>query len=248
MLKVLDLFSGIGGFSYGLEMAGGFETVAFCEIDKFAQKVLRKHWPTVPIYEDVRTLKGVDIGAVDVIAGGFPCQDISKAGSGAGLSGERSGLWDEMLRIIDELRPKWVIAENVCALRVNGLARVLQDLWKIGYDAEWHVIPAYGVGAEHRRERVWIIANPNGGGCEAPWITQSVAEMARSKAHQQLPPAEPGCVVGRAGRIPKPGVARIVDDVPDRMDRLAALGNTVVPQIPELLGRAINAFDALRRV
>lgn len=217
-----------------------FETVAFCEIDPFCRKVLTKHWPTVPIFEDVRKLKGEDVGDATVICGGFPCQDISKAGNGAGLEGARSGLWTEMLRLIDEIRPVWVIAENVCALRVNGLARVLQDLWTVGYDAEWHVIPACGVGAAHRRERVWIIANPNRGGRETPWLTEGVAEMARRESHQQLQTAEPSSVAGWAGRVSCPGMGRIVDDVPDRVDRLAALGNTVVPQIPELIGRAIG--------
>lgn len=240
MFKVLDLFSGIGGFSLGLERTGMFETVAFCEIDPFARRVLAKHWPDVPIFEDVRKLKGDDVGDVTVICGGFPCQDISKAGSGAGLKGGRSGLWAEMHRLIDEVRPEWVIAENVCALRVNGLARVLQDLWKIGYDAEWHVIPACGVGAEHRRDRVWVIANPNRGGCEAPWLTQSVAEMAKREAHKQLQAAESSGAFRWEGRVSCPGMGRIVDDVPDRVDRLTVLGNTVVPQIPELIGRAIG--------
>ncbi len=163
-MKVLDLFSGIGGFSIGLERAG-METVAFCEIDKKARMVLRKHWPSVPIYEDVKELNyerlKKDGISVDVICGGFPCQDISVAGKGAGLEGQRSGLWYEYHRIIKELTPKWVIIENVSALRSRGLDAVLRSLFEIGYDAEWHCIPASAVGAPHRRDRIWIIAYPN---------------------------------------------------------------------------------------
>ena len=140
MKQVLDLFSGIGGFSLGLERTGGFETAAFCEIDPYARAVLNKHWPEVPCYEDVRTLTadrlGADGIAVDVICGGFPCQDISTAGKGAGLAGERSGLWSEIARLVGELRPSYVIVENVSALLGRGLSRVLGDLSEIGYDAQ----------------------------------------------------------------------------------------------------------------
>lgn len=160
-LKVLDLFSGIGGFSLGLERTGGFETVAFCEIDPAARKVLNKHWPNVPVYEDVTQLKGEDVrGTVDVICGGFPCQDLSTAGRGAGLDGERSGLWFEFHRLIKEIRPNYAIIENVSALRSRGLDRVLRSLAEIGYDAEWHCIPSSAVGAPHERDRAWIVAYP----------------------------------------------------------------------------------------
>ena len=161
-LKVLDLFSGIGGFSLGLERTGGFETVAFCEIDKHAQKVLKKHWPKVPIFEDVIELKGKDLKDIDVICGGFPCQDISVAGKQKGLEGERSGLWTEFKRLIKEIKPRYAIIENVANLRSKGLNQVLKDLWEIGYASEWHLISASAVGAPHLRERIWIIAYPNG--------------------------------------------------------------------------------------
>lgn len=160
--KVLSLFAGIGGFDLGLERTGGFETVAFCEIDPFCQRVLKKHWPEVPCYDDVRTLTAERLAAdgiaVDVICGGFPCQDISTAGKGAGLAGERSGLWSEIARLVGELRPQFVIVENVSALLGRGLGTVLGDLAALGYDAEWHCIPASAVGAPHRRDRIWIIA------------------------------------------------------------------------------------------
>ena len=182
MLKVLDLFSGIGGFSLGLERTGGFETVAFCEIEPFPRKVLAKHWPKVPQYEDVRELtKDIldrDGISVDVITGGFPCQDISVAGEQAGIEeGTRSGLWSEIIRLVGELRPQYVIVENVANLlsgpsdkRGGWFGRILADLAECGYDAEWENIPASAVGASHRRERVWIVGYPKklvGNGCES---------------------------------------------------------------------------------
>ena len=158
-------------------------TVAFCECDPYCRRVLAKHWPDVPVYDDVRTLtaarlmadadinrlEGKDLanhwrdgvgtsGQIDLICGGFPCQDISVAGAGAGITGERSGLWSEYARIIGEVRPRYVIVENVAALLGRGLATVLGDLAALGFDAEWHCIPASAVGAPHRRDRVWIVA------------------------------------------------------------------------------------------
>jgi site-specific DNA-cytosine methylase len=169
-VRVLDLFAGIGGFTIGLERAG-FETAAFCEIDPYAQKVLRKNWPGVPIYDDVRTITAERLAAdgigVDVITGGFPCQDISVAGNQAGIQdGTRSGLWSECARLIGELRPRYAIFENVTNL-LNGergawFKRVLWDISALGYDAEWHCIPASAVGAPHRRDRVWVLGYRNG--------------------------------------------------------------------------------------
>jgi DNA (cytosine-5)-methyltransferase 1 len=165
-LRVLDLFSGIGGFSLGLERTGGFKTVAFCEIEPFPRRVLAKHWPEVPCYDDVRTLTAdrlrSDGIAVDVICGGFPCQDISVAGKQVGIGGERSGLWSEVARLAGELRPNFIIVENVAALLGNGMDRVLSDLAALGFDAEWHCIPAAALGASHVRDRVWLVAYPNG--------------------------------------------------------------------------------------
>lgn len=160
-LRVLDLFSGIGGFSLGLERAG-MRTVAFCEIEPYCQAVLRKHWPNVPIYEDVRTLTAERLRAdgisVDLICGGFPCQDVSKAGRRRGLEGERSGLWSEFARLLGELRPRYAIVENTPGLLSLGMGRVLGDLASLGFDAEWHCIPASAVGAQHIRDRIWIVA------------------------------------------------------------------------------------------
>ncbi len=191
-MRVLDLFSGIGGFSLGLERAG-MRTVAFCEIEPYCRAVLRKHWPDVPRYDDVRTLTADRLDAdgivPDVICGGFPCQDISTAGKGAGLEGERSGLWSEYKRLIGEVRPKYVIVENVAALLNRGLDRVLGDLAEIGYDAQWHCIPACAVGAPHRRDRIWIMAYPESVGWERCWSSRprrdGLADSSEILAHPQ---------------------------------------------------------------
>ncbi len=270
-LKVLDLFSGIGGFSLGLERTGGFETVAFCEIDPFCRKVLAKHWPNVRQYEDVRELTAGRLAAdgivPDVICGGFPCQDISTAGLGAGLAGERSGLWSEYARLIGEVRPQHVIVENVAALLGRGLDRVLGDLASIGFDAEWHCIPASAIGAPHRRDRVWLAANPksvqrngsnnhkrgSGKGAreiqdfpEPRDLCRNVADArgARLPLSWQIADGENGQQGWRLSPASswwavEPDVGRVAHGVPKRVDRLRALGNAVVPQIPELIGRAI---------
>jgi DNA (cytosine-5)-methyltransferase 1 len=168
-LKTLDLFAGIGGFSLGLERTSGFETVAFCEIEPFPVKVLNKHWPDVPVYNDVRELTHERLRAdgifPDIITGGFPCQDISVAGSQKGIGeGTRSGLWSECARLLGEIRPRYAIFENVTALlngeRGDWFKRVLWDISEVGYDAEWHCISASELGAHHHRDRVWIIAYP----------------------------------------------------------------------------------------
>lgn len=141
-------------------------TVAFCEYDKKAQLVLKKHWLDVPIFDDVKELtyeklKEAGITEIDVIAGGFPCTDISTAGKGAGITGTQSGLWKEMARLIGEIRPKYTIIENVAALRGRGLSTVLGDLTEIGFSCEWHCISASAIGAPHQRDRIWIIAYPD---------------------------------------------------------------------------------------
>lgn len=153
----------------GLERTGGFRTVAFCEIEEFPRRVLAKHWPNVPCFEDVTKLKGADVGAVDVITGGFPCQDVSLAGSQEGISDEtRTGLWSQCIRLLGEVRPKYAIFENVTNLlagpsdkRGGWFSRILRDLAKIGYDVEWHCIPSCFVGGWSKRDRVWLIAYPN---------------------------------------------------------------------------------------
>ena len=162
-MRMLDLFSGIGGFALAASWVwkDELDIVGFCEIEEYAQKVLQKNFPEVPIYQDVQELKGKDFKNIDLITGGFPCQDISIAGKGAGIEGERSGLWSEMCRIISEVRPKYAIIENVPMLIHRGLERVLCDLTKIGYDCEWQIIGADDVGAWHKRKRIWIVAYSN---------------------------------------------------------------------------------------
>ena len=340
MHKVLDLFAGIGGFSYGLEKTKAFETTAFCEIDKKAQLVLNKHWPDVPIYEDIKELTYERLEAdgtlPTVITGGFPCQDISVAGKGKGIHAERSGLWSEMFRLIGDVRPAWAIIENVSALRSKGLTLVLQNLCEIGYMCEWHCIPAScaAIGAPHQRDRIWIIANPNDSGkrtseCgDSPKIREAIIQE-----WQELSLVEPsgycedvanplcqhttergerstleiqgdgrrddkggseshverersircsGCTtedvvadstskrLQRQGESFKqfcseeskqsaavraidgsfvhfwktePGICRVVDGLPNRLDRIKQLGNSVVPQIPYLIGLAIKSIE-----
>jgi site-specific DNA-cytosine methylase len=165
MLKMLDLFSGIGGFSLGCEATKGFETIAFCEIDPFCRKVLAKHWPDVPIFEDIKQLdrqKLDSLGKIDVICGGFPCQPVSCAGKRKGDKDER-WLWPEFYRIVCEVRPKWVLVENVPGLLSADSGRlfagILRDLASSGYDAEWNIVSAASVGAPHLRRRVFIVAH-----------------------------------------------------------------------------------------
>ncbi len=157
-MKILSLFSGIGGLELGLEWAGLGVTRWQVEQDAFARQVLARHWPDAERFEDVREVTGADFPGCDVICGGFPCQDISVAGKGAGIDGERSGLWGEYARLVRELRPRLVIVENVAALAVRGLDRVLADLAALGYDAEWEVVSAADAGAPHLRKRIFIIA------------------------------------------------------------------------------------------
>jgi len=230
-LRVLDLFSGIGGFSLGLERTGGFETVAFCEIEEFPRRILAKHWPDVPCHRDVRELAGGDLGAIDVITGGFPCQDISAAGARAGLHGERSGLFFEIDRLIGELRPRFVILENSPELLDRWMGEVLGALARRRLDAEWEIIPAAIFGAPHLRERVWIIAySPEITGIHQLHLGDA---LWRWMSHADNPWATD------AWDSPEAGICRMDDGIPDRVDRTGALGNAVIPQIPELIGRAI---------
>ncbi len=271
-LRLLDLFSGIGGFSLGLERSGAFRTVAFCEIEEFPRRVLAKHWPEVPCYHDIRELTAERLAAdgiaVDAICGGFPCQDVSVAGRRAGLDGERSGLWSEYRRLIGKLRPGVIIVENTPGLLSLGMGTVLGDLAAIGYDAEWECIPANRVGAPHERDRVWIIAYPYKDGLqEREHVAGTCGEASGRQQAGCSPdgmdsPAEPadtepwqftlGRTAGRVGRfiqsVPRkrawpitsqPVLDRGADGVSHRLDRLRCLGNAVVPQIPEMIGRAI---------
>lgn len=293
---MLDLFSGIGGFSLGLERAG-METVAFCEIDSYCRKVLKKHWPSIPIHEDIRNLNGEQYrGTVDVVCGGFPCQPYSVAGKQLGEEDDRA-LWPEMYRIIREVEPAWIIGENVDGFRTMGLDACISDLEDSGYAVQTFDIPACGVGAPHIRHRLWIVANTsskrrrkitrssstNEGEYAGRSEVQDYIACGHGQSRDDSNPAqlqrseivgcqqngtsergEGGGIHGNANgagcrqqrrpepirtkqssaeraswRITESPVCGADDVVPRRVDRLRSLGNSVVPAIPELIGRAI---------
>ena len=354
-MKVLDLFSGIGGFALGLERAG-METVAFCEYDEKARLVLKKHWPDVPMYNDVRTLTGEQLekdGITDIglICGGYPCQPFSVAGKRKGQADDRH-LWPEFFRLIKEIRPTWVIAENVAGHINMGLDSVLADLESEAYQCQTFLIGACAVDAQHRRYRVWIVAwNSNGGNVgkereiqerestDSCGICTDVAyseltgsgednggtDRGRSETESEAVQQENGEAyasdVGKGGKVvahsdsvnwspnegkpnakadgrdkssgggkvvaytecqrqqgqrinerssnttedktrqaswfingserrsqpgnwlPEPSVGRVANGVPGRVDRLKQLGNAVVPQIPEVIGRFIMEIE-----
>jgi DNA (cytosine-5)-methyltransferase 1 len=307
-----SLFSGIGGIDLGLERTG-MQCQWQVEIDEYASKVLQKHWPNVARFRDIRTVGRGELEAVDLIAGGFPCQDISGAGRRAGITGERSGLWSEFYRIICELRPRYVLVENVAALlypikrKRNGrvisiepapISRVLGDLAACGYDAEWQVLSAEAVGAPHLRERVFIVgyamrlgcgrqrlqhdtgtqlgqgsqdvrslSNAYRAGCNGRQLEQksrqleraavasedgnrqqmaypdrqglAVGQVFRSNTRQKLTSTQRNCSTGTGIWTTESSVGRVANGIPDRMDRLRGLGNAVVPQVAEFVGRCI---------
>jgi len=156
-----SLFAGIGGIDLGFERAG-LQCKWQVEINPYGRSILARHWPNVRQWDDVRTWPQPDTESVDVIVGGFPCQDISNSGHRVGIGGERSGLWSEFARIIRDIGPRYVVVENVAALAVRGLDVVLRDLAILGFDAEWGVLPACAMGAPHTRERLFIVANAKG--------------------------------------------------------------------------------------
>lgn len=249
-LRVLSLFAGIGGFDIGLDRTGGFETVAFCEIDPFCRRLLAQQWPGVPIYNDVRELIYGDASSViaarpNVIVGGFPCQDISSAGHRAGIDGDRSSLWSFFAATICGVRPEWVIVENVRDLLIRGIDRVLGDLAAIGYDAWWDCVRASQLGYPHARDRLILVAYP--------------AALRREEGERSAQEWR-GLIRARVHGSPSPWArsanddevrsqfVRIVDGLPDRVDRLGALGNAVVPEVIEIAGRAILASLAQHQV
>lgn len=302
MISVGSLFSGIGGVELGLERSGGFRTVWFCESEPYCQAVLRKHWPGIPIYGDIKQTDWSTVERPDMLTGGFPCQDLSYAGKRAGIKeGNRSGLWKEYFKAIGALRPRIALIENVPGILNGGLNIVLADLAKIGYDAEWFSLRASDVGAPHRRERIFIIAHSSSIGlCEQEneqelgkerW-SEFQFRKSRDKANVAYSEAF-GCVYWgvkeqsaecwkyafgdsssssadvahaensgtlwgewaqanverqirgrrRDGIIQwgdtEPCVGRVADGVPSRVDRIKALGNAVVPQVAEVIGKAI---------
>lgn len=261
-----SLFAGIGGFDLGFERAG-IKTIWQVEIDEYCRRVLARHFPDARRYHNIRRVKR--LAAVDIIAGGFPCQDISNAGNREGIRGKRSGLWSEYLRIIRLVRPRYVVVENVAALLNRGIDVVLGDLAESGFDAEWDVLPACAFGAPHIRERIWLVAYPS----QIPTNTESHLRGASGNERpeppdrrREIPPDSTG--IGHSGpRVltlggdteahgarkanhaftvrfghqwaVEPAVGRVANGVPDRAHRLKALGNAIVPQIAEWIGRRI---------
>lgn len=245
MLKMLDLFSGIGGFSLAASWTNKIETKAFCEIDPFCQQVLRKHWPNLPIFDDVKTLTRSSLNcSIDIISGGFPCQDISVANKvQKGLEGQKSGLWFEYLRLIKEFSPKYVVIENVSNLRNKGLNVVLQNLSEVGYDAEWHCIPASHVGAPHQRDRIWILAYPQSVFCNGGKIyNEKFNEM--SSVFSKFGNNYSERFKYRNGWVfSESAICRKNDGVPKQVDRLRALGNAIVPQVVYPIFKIITEME-----
>jgi len=221
----LDLFSGIGGFALAARWAG-YQTIAFCEQDRFCQRVLERHWPEVPCVEDVHDLDGKDYEGVTLLTGGFPCQPFSHAGKRRGKDDDRA-IGGEMVRIISEARPAWVLGENVSGFETMGLDDMLSDLESLGYACQTFIIPACALNAPHRRDRVWIIAHAKSEGGErgeagvkglAPQLEEGL--LGRS-----------GAGGGRGNWATEPDVGRVAHGIPNRVDRLKGLGNAIVPQV-----------------
>jgi len=319
-LQHLDLFSGIGGFSLGLETAGLVDTVGFCDIDKYCHKVLNKHWPHVPIFSDIKelnheTLKANGINNIDIITGGYPCQPFSIAGLKKGEEDPRH-LWPEYFRLVKELRPTWVIGENVSGHIKQGLDTVLEDLESEGYSTRTFSISASGIGANHKRERVWILAHSRCSLREGTEFERTNAneikegdanqfERSSSTSKSNVANSESFFSNGRGywksteKRNPEretrrnssderdvansererlqgseqyethtretetqfsasqsfettgdhwtiePDVGRVAHGIPNRVDRLKSLGNSLVPQIPYLIGNCIKEIEGL---
>lgn len=284
-MNVLDLFSGIGGFSLGLERAG-MRTVAFCERDEYCRAVLRKHWPDIPCFDDIHAIDADGLGRlgrIDLVCGGFPCQPFSVAGKQRAQEDDRH-LWPAMREVVALAKPDWFLGENVTGLIALALDDVLSDLEALGYSAWPLVIPAVAVDARHRRDRVWIVArNTNGDRKQARAVdAEEVAQLfgiaantdgerlerrdskvlrergaewpARSsgssatdadsgevrKQSEPITRRGSASITGQPCRwSPEPAVGRVANGIPRRMDRLRCLGNAVVPQVVEEIGRAI---------
>lgn len=236
-MRVLDLFSGIGGISLGLENAG-MCTQAFCEIEPYCQNILKKHWPKIPIYKDIRTLNGKTFkGKIDLVCGGYPCQPFSCAGKRKGENDSRH-LWPEMFRVIQESKPSWVIAENVRGHVFNGFDTVAAQLESEGFTVWPFLIPACAVGSPQKRERVWIISYS---------ASQGLLSAAQAGIHCRKTIPRPRHEQSQrfSKWHPEPGVARVADGIPYRVDRIKALGNSAIPQIAELIG--ITILEYLKR-
>jgi DNA (cytosine-5)-methyltransferase 1 len=268
-LTVGSLFSGIGGLDLGLERAG-MKVIWQSEIDPFACKVLKKHWPEVPNHGDIKQIDWSAVKPVDVICGGYPCQPFSLAGQRKGTDDPRH-LWPWVRTAISELRPRYAILENVRGHLTMGGTQVIGELAEIGYDAEWRVVSAAGMGAPHRRDRIIIVAYPtelhSNRSDDNPTVSmesKAISEFGNRGGKKALANS---CGIGRVGRRStfarddeeirehalrsatywkvEPDVGRVADGIPNRVDRLRGLGNAVVPQVAEYIGRLITtSLDA----
>ena len=267
--KIGSLFSGIGGFELGLERAIPAETIWQVEQDEYCQKVLKKHWPKARIYNDVRDINKETVEPVDILCGGFPCQDISIAGKGEGLNGKKSGLYWEMFRIIRDLRPRVIVMENVPAITFRGGVSVIGSLASIGYISEWTVISAgRNFGAPHLRRRWFCVSYSN---CKSKSASSrydealerlpSYSSSARAQTRlseetrrEEGKAEEPYYSSHRpAGRkresywAAESGICRVVNGLPNRTHRLRALGNAIVPQCSQWVGEQIWNSGILQR-
>lgn len=265
-MRLLDLFSGIAGFSLAARWLD-WQTVAFAEIDPFCRSVIRKHWPRTPIFEDIRdvsatSLRAAGIDHVDIACGGFPCQDISLAGKGDGIHASRSGLWWEMRRVVSDVRPRWLVVENVPGLRTRGGDAVLASLEELGYACWPLVVGAWTVGAPHRRDRVWIVAHR-----QSERLAQRSRQRGDAREEFETLERNGSCEPGQSHRWParpgepqheweaprlvESGLCRATDGLPGRLApsrrraELKALGNAVVPQVAYEVLRAVGEVDAL---
>lgn len=250
-MKFVSLFSGVGGFDIGFERAG-MQCVAMCELEPQARKVLDYHWPEVPKFKDVRDVGKHNLPVFDVLCGGFPCQDVSRANvKRKGFEGERSGLWGEFARIICETKPRWIVVENVAGLlSVNDgwdFGCVLSDLAGSGYDAEWRVLRAADVGLPHLRERIFIVAYPASIGCTSPKIFlhsnyKGFTETAVGGWRARYTYSDNG----KLWKVPDFEFLRMDDGVSDELDRkrYALLGNALIPQLVQWIGERILSVEA----
>jgi DNA (cytosine-5)-methyltransferase 1 len=275
-MRHLDLFSGIGGFALAADRVWSDVEHIFCEIDPFCRKVLQKHWHNAHIHGDIKKVEGGGIGSIDLLTGGFPCQPFSAAGKRAGTEDDRH-LWPEMFRVIREVRPRWIIGENVGGILTwsRGLVveQVFADLESAGYETQPFIIPAAGVGAPHRRDRVWFVAHRPGSrvgrlpvqssrrrrtdkntvthrkGEDVPNTDRRNVQRCNAQAAEVRSESEqrPTGLRNRGGRgnntewPAEPAVGRVAHGVPDRVDRIKALGNAIVPQVAEEIMRGIAA-------
>ena len=250
-LTIGSCFSGIGGLELGFEWTGGFETKWQIEWDESASEVLKKNWPNIVRYSDIRDVTSPP--PVDIICGGFPCQDVSRAGKRAGITGNRSGLYIELLRTIRMVRPKLSIMENVAALVDDGIDTVLGDLAQEGNDAEWDCLSACEFGAPHARERVFLLAYPGSQSFTLPLFARYGEEaITRNKTTQKWGEnryvSEMGYKAAQGIRddkkwLPEPEVPRMVNGIPSELDSIKQLGNAVVPQVAQKIGEMILEFE-----